>query len=192
MNASGFYYDYEDYQAATFTPDFVNQISNVEADVVGAEVELYAQPFENTTIIFGASYLDAKAKGVPIPFGSGQLVPLEQDMPQAPEWTLNGLLRQDWQTSFGNLFAQIDFNYVDERATSTANSPIATLDSYVLTNLRVGISTDDEKWSTMFFINNLTDTVAVQKVFDLSLFGGYLQRVNGTPRWFGGTVRYQF
>ena len=192
LSAAGFYYDYEDYQAATFTPDFVNLISNVEADVVGGEVEIYAQPFENTTFVFGASYLDAEADGVPIPFGSGELVPLKQDMPQAPKWSANGLLRQDWPTTFGNLFTQIDFNYVDERATSTANSPIATLESYVLANLRVGMSTADDKWTATFFINNLTDTTAIQKAFDLSLFGGYRQLVNGTPRWYGGTIRYQF
>ncbi|PHR61981.1 MAG: hypothetical protein COA47_05215 [Robiginitomaculum sp.] len=187
INAAGFYYDYNDYQAAVFTPDLTNLVFNVDARVYGGEIEFVVEPFEGTTFVLGASYLDTLAKDVPI-FGQK----FDQELPLSPKWTVNAMLRQEWPTEYGRFFIQGDANFVDKRFSNTINSPANLLDSYILTNMRIGWSDDDDKITAEFFVNNITNNPATQLAFDLTLFFGNIQKINSAPRWFGGRISYNF
>ena len=144
------------------------------------------EPFEGTTFKLGASYLDTLAKDVPI-FGQN----FDQQLPLSPKWTVNAMLRQEWPTEYGRFFIQGDANFVDKRFSNTINSPANLLDSYILTNMRIGWR-DDDRITAEFFVNNLTNNPATQLAFDLTLFFGNIQKINSAPRWFGGRISYNF
>ncbi|TNE58927.1 MAG: TonB-dependent receptor [Alphaproteobacteria bacterium] len=99
VNAAGYYYDYQDFQAFsiigldTFT-------LNADSENYGFEVEIQASPMDGLDITFGAGYIDAQVSnvagvnvnavdsdGIVIApaFRTGDIRPV-----QTPEWNLNG------------------------------------------------------------------------------------------------------
>ena len=59
VHASSFYYDYQDYQAFALT-DLAAQVSNSDATIKGAEIELFLSPNQQWDLLFGASFVDSK------------------------------------------------------------------------------------------------------------------------------------
>ena len=87
MNASAFYYDYEDFQTLQFI-GLSTLIFNSDAEVYGGEVELQASPGKGWDFILGASYLNATAKDINAP-ATG--TPVDRTMVAAPDITVNGM-----------------------------------------------------------------------------------------------------
>lgn len=88
--------------------------------------------------------------------------------------------------------AQIDFNYVDRRALNGIDHPALFDGSYVVANARIDYTTSDGRWELGLWLKNFTNEDYVATVFDLSTFVGTLIDVPNPPRWFGGTVRYNW
>ena len=186
FNASGFYYDYEDYQAFVFQ-GITSVIQNQDANITGGEFELIATPAEGLDILIGLSLMDAEVEDVQISPG----VVRDQDMVLAPDVTFNFLGRKAWQTEHGEFALQLDGIYVSEQQFNTINSEAAANESYDLWNARVSYK-PNENWEAEFFVNNLTDEEYWTYGFDLALFFGSAIQAVGEPRWFGGSVRYSF
>ena len=188
LNASVFYYDYEDYQAYNFVGVAV-VLFNADAELYGGEVELQATPLEGLDLILGLAYLDSEVKGVVLP--SGRLT--KQDMPFAPEVSINGLARYEWPVFNGSLALQGDFNYVDSRYYSTINHPTLSDDDYFVVNARLTYTNQDDRWDASVFVNNLTNVERTLYAFDLSTAGGgYGIESYAPPRWVGGSIGYRW
>ena len=186
LNASVFYYDYENFQS--FSQQGANLVVfNADAENTGAEIELIANPFEGWEFLFGLSLQDAKQKDVA--FGPDTR---DRPMPNAPDVTFNGLGRYEWPVFGGTMAAQMDFNFVDKRVLNGIDHPGLFDGSYIAANARIGYLTGDGKWEASLWIKNLNDADYVLTLFDISIFTGAIIDAPNAPRWFGGTIKYNF
>lgn len=188
LNASLFYYDYEDYQAYDFIGVAV-VLSNADAKLFGGEVELQANPIDGLDLVLGLAYVDTEVKDVRLPSGSSA----DQEMPFAPEISINGLIRYEWP-AFGGLVAlQGDFNFVDERFYSSVNHPVLQDGDYFVANTRLTFTSQNGSWDASVFVNNITDVERTVYHFDLSVAGGgYAIEAYAPPRWVGGSIGYRW
>ncbi|MDO8863827.1 TonB-dependent receptor [Haliea sp. E1-2-M8] len=190
VNASAFYYDYQDYQGFVFQ-GITTQVKNLDAEIYGGELEFFLSPAEGWEFAAGLSLMEATVEGVELAPGIFE----DQNMITAPDVSVNFLGRYGWQLrNGGNVSAQIDGVYVDEQQYNTNNSPLTLGEDYTLWNARVGYEHPhgDNSWEVAMFVNNLTDEEYQTYRFDLSDFFGYALLVYGPPRWFGAEFRYNW
>lgn len=187
LNSALFYYDYKDYQAFVFA-GLAQKVQNVNANIIGAEVELQANPVKGLDLNLGAAFLfKAKAKDVLLPDGSAA----DQKMPIAPKVTLNALVRYSWNVPFGLASVQVDGSYQDEVNFSIVNHPSTVGNGYALLNSRVSLALKDHDVEIAGFVHNLTDKRYETYALDISGFG-FTQTQWGRPRWWGGEIIARF
>ena len=187
LNANVFYYDYSDYQASFFV-NFANIVGNLDAEIIGAEIELTMQPTDQLELLLGVSLLDAESKDVGMPDGSIQ----DRGMASAPDMTANALARYTIPLANGSDIAlQVDFNYSDDYCFSVVCAPSEENDSYSVTNARVSYTTSDQRWTISAFVRNLTDEEYRVYATD-SAFATFMTSTYNPPRWYGGTVAFHW
>lgn len=186
LNIGAYYYDYEDYQGSSFV-QLTQFINNLDAEAYGAEVELAVSPVDGLEFMFGAAFEDSKVKNVGLPSG----LTVNNDLPYAPEFAFNGLGRYTWPAFGGNLTVQGDFNYAENFCFTVVCHHTEKEDSYIVGNARITYTTNDDKWSLAAFVRNLGD--AEYRIYGLDgSFAGVTDSAFAPPRWFGGTIRYNF
>ena len=186
LNASVFYTDYNDFQ--TFTqhgPSLI--LFNVDAEVLGSEIELTLNPWEGWGFLFGLSLLDAEQKNLE---GAGGVI--DRQMPNAPDVSFNALGRYEWAAFGGRMAAQIDMNYVDDRPLNAIGDPALVGESYTVANAHLQWMSVDEHWSLKLWVKNFNDEEYFHTNFDITTITGVTQPVVAAPRWFGGTVGYRW
>ncbi|QTH19910.1 TonB-dependent receptor [Rhizorhabdus wittichii] len=187
FNGAVFHYDYKDYQA--FTLQGLSQIvANVPARVTGVETELVLRPARGLMLSGFLTWLDTKVKGITLP--SGRVA--DRDMPQAPKWSIGGMARYAFPVGPGQLALQTDWKYDSSLYFSTFNAPIDREPSRIVGNARISWSSDDDHWTLAAFANNLTDKKYRIYNLDLSASFGFANQAYARPRWFGGSVGYNF
>ena len=187
FNASGFYYDYQDFQ--TFRFELLNQIIfNTDAEVYGAEFEVITSPWEGWDFLFGMALLDATADDIPAP-GTGEL--RDRTMVSAPDVTFNGMARYSWPLWGGTMAAVATMQFQDETFFDIQNHPISRENGYVIGNARLQWTSPTEHWHAAVFVNNIADEEYLSYTFDFTGFG-FNQQAYGRPRWIGGTVGYSW
>ena len=184
FNATAFYYDYENYQALTFSglSQFIN---NSDATISGADLELVWLPGENWDINLGASIINSQVDEVSIR-GAGTFQ--DNEMVLAPRYSVNGLVR--YQVT-DDLSAQVDFNHQDEQFFDITNSEVSKESAYTVFNARVGYDIN-ENLSVSAFVKNLTNEEYRVYSFDFTGPAGFNQNFYAAPRWVGVTVNYTF
>jgi iron complex outermembrane receptor protein len=187
FNASGFYYDYTDFQ--TFRFELLNQIIfNTDAEVYGAEFELITSPWEGWDFIFGVALLDATAEDIPNP-ATGEL--RDRTMVSAPDVTFNGMARYSWPMWGGTMAAVATVQYQDATYFDIQNHPISRENGFIVGNMRLQWTSPSERWYAAAFVNNIADEEYLTYTFDFTGFG-FNQQAYGKPRWIGGTVGYSW
>jgi iron complex outermembrane receptor protein len=186
LNASVFYYDYEDYQAAFFE-QLVQRIRNLDATAYGGEVEFIVNPAEGWDIVLGMAAMDSEVEDVGLPNGTTA----DNDLPGAPNLTVNGLVRYAWPAMGGEIALQGDFNYSDEFCFTVVCDHTVEEDSYVVGNLRASYTADSDRWSVSAFVQNVGDEEYRTNALDVSVVG-FTQSVYGPPRWYGVTLGYRW
>ena len=186
LTGSVYYYDYEDFQSfASQGPNLI--VFNTDAENTGFEIELTASPAVGWDFLLGVSVQNAEQQDVEF---AGEV--RDRPMPNAPDLTVNGLGRYEWPLLGGKMAAQLDFNYVDERALNGIDHPALIGDSYWLGNARLGYTTGDEHWNFAVWIKNFTDEDYVASAFDITTFTGAIIDVPGKPRWMGVSATYNW
>ncbi len=185
LNSSAFYYDYKDYQAFDLR-GLAAVISNRDAKVSGAEIELTTVPAEGWLLNLGASFLDTTVKD----FGLSTGLLVDRKAPMSPEFSLNGLLRKEWQLSSGRIGVQVDVSHVGKQYFAGSNAPTSLASAYTTVGARLAFASD-KNWEVAVFGQNLTDEDYVVYVYDISAFG-YNLKSYGPPRWAGVEFRYDF
>jgi len=187
LNASAFYYDYSDFQS------FMLQVAslvvfNTEAEVYGTEVEFTVNPWEGWNFQLAVSLLEANQKDITF---AG--VTKDRPMPNSPDSTFSGFGRYEWPISdYGEMYAQIDFQYVDERTWGAIDSPVVVGDSYTVANAKLGYTDTDGSWDISLWVKNFTDEEYFFNGFDTTAIWGFNGYVPAPPRWFGASVRYSW
>ena len=187
FNAAAFYYDYNDYQAFSLT-NFVQNITNNDASVVGAEFELALNPVDGLDLLFGGSFVDSKVKGIVTPNGSL----IDTELPNAPSVSLNGLARYGWDVGSGELSVQVDGNYNGSQFLEVTNPSSAKEDSYFVGNARIAYALENDV-TLSGWVRNVTDTE--YRVYSLDVAGApspFINDVYARPRTYGVTVSGKF
>lgn len=197
LNATAFYYDYEDYQAFTFSGG-TPSVSNADAENQGLEIEAVLLPNENWDIILGASLQDSSVdnvqtpqlQGTPVGFSVNWPVQFLNDveLPNAPSFGANYLFRYNIDAWGGNVAVQLDGAYYADQYLEVTNGGAAFQSSYNVNN--ASVTWANEQWSIRAWVKNLADEEFKQYALDLGILGG--TAVYAPPRWAGVTVGYNF
>lgn len=188
LNASGFIYDYNDFQALTFQ-GLSQFITNADAAFIGGEVELGAKLIDGLDANLALSYIDTDVDGVNV--GGVELNNLEAVL--APNLTVNGSLSYETDFARGSLKGTVDFNYQGEQFFDITNSDVSEEDDYALVNLRLAYTGGaDDQFEIAAFVNNVFDTEYRVYSFDFTGPAGLNQEFFGPPRWVGASFTYNF
>lgn len=158
LNGAFYYYDYEDFQATQYIR-IGNVISNNDATISGAELELQLSPAEGWFASFGAGFIfDTEIEDVTrVSFTGPETFTADRELAEAPELSLNGLLRYEWSAANGDWGAQIDASYTGERFLDVLNQSALTLDSFVEANASLSYRHESNGFSARLWVRNLAD-----------------------------------
>jgi len=188
LNVAAFYYNYHDYQAFSLT-NLQPQVTNSDATVKGAEIELYSRPLRNVDVALGAAFLDSNVDFVPAVFpGTGTT---DAELPQAPHLSLNALGRYTVPLAFGSLAFQVDGRYASSHFLEGTNSQVSFQKGYFVGNASISLGSGDDRWHGTLWVKNLTN--AKYKVYNLDLgLAGFVEQMYAPPRQFGATLNFRF
>ncbi|MBB5685698.1 TonB-dependent receptor [Sphingobium boeckii] len=185
LNGALFYYDYQNYQAFDFQ-GLTQFLFNADASIKGGEAELFLTPVDGLTASGGVTFLQARAKNIPLPNGSFRT----RKLPFAPQWSFSAMLRYEWKLGGATASAQVDAKYMSGHYFSIANASTTYQGKYVVPNARIGLDFADGSYSIAAFVKNFTGTKYSTINYDLSSLG-LTERFMGRPRWFGVEVNYK-
>jgi iron complex outermembrane receptor protein len=202
VNAAAFYYDYDDFQAFIFEGQ-ANFISNQDAEIYGAELEIEGSPVEGLDVKGGVAYLQAEAYDVTFPFtdsntGREFTQPLDREFPRAPEWSANGLVRYQWPVSFentglgGNFAVQADFNWRSDQNMLLSEAPAGEQDAYAIVNARASYTSKDGRWEASFAVHNIGNKFYCTQIYDVGTDFNSVECFFNRPRWYAGSLRINF
>lgn len=186
INATAFYYDYEDYQSFSLI-GLTPQVSNTDATVYGGEVEVFLTPSVNWDIILGASFLSSEIDEVFDANGGGIA---NNELPNAPGYSFNFLGRYNWDMMGGNMAVQLDGAAYDDQFLEVTNSEVSQEDAYSVWNANVSYTSQNEAWRVTAFVKNLTDEEYRIYNLDLGVLGS--TSFYAPPRWSGVTLNYSW
>jgi iron complex outermembrane receptor protein len=188
LNATVFYYDYDDYQTFVAVPPGQTspnpQVGNSDAKSAGAEFELVSSVTDNLDVMFGISILNSKvevieAGGTPI---------LDAEFPSAPAISGNYLARHYTEIGDANFVVQFDGAFYGEQFLEVTNGPGTKQHGYNISNLSVTYET--ESWSLSLKSKNIFDVEYKAYTLDLGILGATSYYAPG--RTFLATVNYNF
>lgn len=177
LSAAAFFIDYENVQlpAIVFQESIGNAVSVVDnlgdAENKGFELEVTALPMPNLRISAGISFLDSEYTSVKFndagdPLDPDSAITTSDELPNTPEWQLNGSVSFDIEASKGVFTPRIDFAYSDEQYNDAVNSESLKRDSYTILNISLGYTHKDSLWSGTLFVTNALDEQFVIAGFD--------------------------
>ena len=188
LNASAFYYDFQDQQVSIFENAALTQSNVGESTIVGAEVELAVLFSDHWSANFGLGLLDAEYDefdaGDGVDYSGNQLV-------AAPDLDFSGLLLFEAPLASGRFSAQVDVSYTDDQFFSPSNDPLLAQDSYWLAGSRVSYLFADERIEVALWVKNMFDEEYVIDAFDTADFGFNLL-FPATERTYGINLLYNF
>ena len=193
LNASAFYYDYQDYQVVNFFigPSGPNLVFlNADATNWGLEADLLANITPNGTLNFSVAYLDSEITSDLLlnpenPFASENFN--GERLPHSPELTVKGGYEHVIDLPGGStLTPRIDLRFVSEQFVAPNNTPAATQDAYTTGDLSLTWSSADENgFSVTGYVKNFADEAVLR-----SFFVGFVQV--SPPQTYGVTISKKF
>lgn len=200
LNATGFYYDYQDYQAFSML-GLSPQISNTDAWVKGIELEAFWQITPTLEIALGAGFLDSEVEKVSavgtwispvgetvIDFPTDYLYNL--DLPNTPDYSFNYVFRYTLPVLSQQLTVQLDGVYYDEQYLEVTNGGGAFQKAYGVTNLRLTYKQSNNGLEVALWMKNITDQTYKLYSLDLGMLGATAYYAQ--PATSGVTVTYRF
>lgn len=184
LNASVFYYDYQDMQ--TLVPGvLVTAFTNAEdAEITGLDLDILAVPTDGLTLGFGLGLLDTE-------LGAIGVVPAGNKSPNAADVQTNGLVRYEFQIDTGmQMGFQANFKYTDDMFRDAFNDPYNFTESYTTVDARIWLAGSDGKWEAALWAKNLTDEEYTEQAFNFVDLTGMANHLFGAPRTYGVTFTY--
>jgi iron complex outermembrane receptor protein len=201
FNASGFFYDFEGYQATFVRGTEVSaRLQNAgDVEIFGAEATVKWLITDLLYVDGGLTWLDNEIVDSDV-----GLVPLEDltappvsiegnEITNAPEWSFNGRARYELPMvgSF-RPYLQGDFKYVDEHFLEPNNRLILQEDGYFLLNGRLSFEQENGPWYAGAWVRNLTDEQYLSSGQDVIAALFFAHRIQGPPRTYGVEIGYRF
>jgi iron complex outermembrane receptor protein len=184
LNASVFYYDYQDMQ--TLVPGvLVTAFTNAEdAEITGLDLDILAVPTDGLTLGFGLGLLDTE-------LGAIGVVPAGNKSPNAAEVQATGLIRYEFDVGSNmQMGFQGNFKYTDDMFRDAFNDPYNFTDSYTTVDARVWLAGSNGKWEAALWAKNLTDEEYTEQAFNFVDLTGLANHLYGAPQTYGVTFTY--
>lgn len=188
LNATVYYYDYEDYQTfVSVPPGFTSpnpQVGNSDANATGAEFELVSSITDNLEVMVGLAISNTRvdvieAGGNPI---------LDAEFPNAPAISGNYLVRHYTEIGDANFVVQFDGAFYGQQFLEVTNGPGTLQEGYNVSNL--SFSYDTEDWSISLKAKNIFDKEYKAYTLDLGVLGATSFYAPGTT--YLATYTYNF
>jgi iron complex outermembrane receptor protein len=184
LNASVFYYDYQDMQ--TLVPGvLVTAFTNAEdAEIIGLDLDILAVPTDGLILGFGLGLLDTE-------LGAIGVVPAGNESPNAAEVQATGLIRYEFEVG-SNMLAGIqgNFKYTDDMFRDAFNDRFNFTESYTTVDARIWIAGNDGRWEAALWAKNLTDEEYTEQAFNFVDLTGLANHLLGAPQTYGVTFTY--
>ncbi len=198
LNATAFYYDYQDLQVYILVNSggIPQQVltNAAAAEVTGFEFEALAQPVENLQLSLGVALLDSEFKEFEVPASIGVAL---QDfsgnaLPYSPEVSVNAAANYLIEfTNGGELRFGGDVAYQDQAFVDPGNTARLATDDYTLLGLHATYQPPNSNWEFGIWGRNVTDEEYIAYTVDLSDFGvDYVQF--GDPATYGVSLRFTY
>ncbi len=194
LAAATFLYDYEDIQFPVFNdvaPEFRNA---AEAEMKGAEVELVMAPTSAISIQAGISYLDAEYTRLDADDLAGLVAPIsiDNELPNAPEWTVNLGIRWSTDVQLGRFTLRGDYSWRDDMYKDAINTPEVRQSAHGLLYAAAEFASNDARWTFTLFGDNLTDERYIASGGSNKPDFGLAYATYARPRTWGLSARYSF
>ncbi len=175
-----------------------------EADIWGFETDVWWKPTLGLDIKLGLAYVDTEltswnAAGLDSP-DPDVVAEAEADIaahvgnrvPDAPEWTFNGLVRYERSVSDRLIGAvMVDFNWSDDTFKNIDNDEYLMQEAYWLVNARISVASAADTWEPAFYVKNLFDKLYFRERFDN--FGpAWIYETPGPPRFYAVSLTYRW
>ncbi|MBB6519771.1 TonB-dependent receptor [Pseudoteredinibacter isoporae] len=203
INASVFFYDYDNLQAQALVTIVGQDGTRVQdailtnagkAEIRGAEFDLNWQPFEGLRFDLGATYLDGEITEFASEDPSEAAAVIGNDTPNTPTLQTSAQIAYRWNVGEHHLArVALDYSYIDDVFGDLANSDNVVIDSYELLNGRLELSSSDESWTVGLWGKNLADERYYTSIAPAFLAQpGVVRRSYALPRTYGIDVKYHF
>ena len=193
VSITGFIMDYDDQQVlisdvASGLPILTNAGSS---DINGAELEFRWQPNEAWYVSLGGAYLDAEVDSFFDPVTGADFS--GNQLPEAPEWSFDGIVRYEIPAGPGTLSLQTDWYWQDSRWFVIEHTQGLRQDSYGIVNARIAYSFFDDQFRIAVIGRNLFDEDYTVNGFDSSTFGSLANIfIPGDPRSVAVQLRFNY
>ena len=208
VNAAVFRYWYKDLQVFDIVNELEQlpsqQLLNADANVLGAEVEMFARPIEGLFLQAGFSWLNARfdtfvvRKTTTAARGSATVVTTEFDyqgnpLIAAPDYSISGIAEYQIPLfGWGFLVPQYDFSYRTEVFLDPQHADPISQEPYWLHNARLAWRTPGGRLEVAGWVRNFTDEEYKVDAFDISREFNTILEVWGDPRTYGVTVSFAY
>lgn len=212
INGTLYHYIYEDYQAFAVvggTP----QVSNSDARASGAELEVMWSPARRLNLLLGGTWQTSKVEEV---LAAGELAGPEffpgapdaqyctnqggfflcdfpQDIvrdakfPNAPKFSLNYLIRHDFDMAGGVAAVQVDGAWYDDQYLEVTNGQASLQPSYNVTNASLSWTDPSETFELTVWARNVFDKAYRAYTLNLGILG--TTSYYAPPATYGATAR---
>lgn len=186
VNASVFYYDYRNYQTNQFIAAIAGQklTSLPKARIMGAEVEMRAEPVPGLVIQLAGGLTDSKIVDALDPALIGNKLPLAED------FNANGSISYRIETPLGSFTPEFSFKHRGKYFTNKDNDK--PLGRYTTLDAALRYESGSKGVYGALWIRNLTDVrkpIAVDDVYEF--FGADFAYIS-PPKTYGVTVGTRF
>ncbi len=167
-NISAYYYEYDDMQLRTIR-DLASVVDNAgESEIMGLEMEFTARPTDALELSANFAFQDTEFTDyfTDDPQIPGQLLEdlSGNELPRAPETTVNLAAAYTWDFAYGSLRASVDYFWSDEVYFSAFNREIESEDSYHRTGARLLFNSADDTWYVAAAVSNIEDDEVASQI----------------------------
>ncbi|WP_434701175.1 TonB-dependent receptor [Pseudomonas sp. D1-36] len=205
LNLAVYQTDVDDYQALTyspptslFAPPLRDNLINVgKVRLRGIEFDSAWQLTSQLTGRLGVAWSDARYRSfpnAPCPPASGQWTCdlSGERLYNAPEWNLSSGLDHTHPLPYGlELYSGVDYSFRTGYYGTLEGGEGSYQPSYGLTNLRLGMRSQDRAWEVEGWVRNVFDRNYITAVYSLLGAGDY-GVMTGSERTVGTTVRFRY
>jgi iron complex outermembrane receptor protein len=187
LNASGYYYDYSNYQSFLFT-GVSGVVINANARTYGGEAEFAISPVRGLDLAFNVSAFDATVLNVPLRVGG----PIRRDVKPtyAPELQTNSIVRYQFDALGGKIAVAFDGQTSSGFYYNLRNFSSDRFDPFLIANF--GLSWSNDRVRLGFDVRNATDERAGVQGFNLAGLCGCNEVSYRLPRQFILSARYTY
>lgn len=204
LNAAIFYEDVSDKQGIVYDGNAAVPATRLitvgDADIFGAELELFVRPIDNLDLSLGVGWLDTEVDapagfGFNAGFGTGANAfagdPFFLDGSELGSgWSVNGVVRYHVPLGdAGSLSLQADYDWREE---NVGADRISYAEDRLLVNLRAFWSSPDERWEVQAYVENAFEEEYIDNVGPIVAGEDYALGNMGLPRWYGVKIGMNF